>query len=165
MHSPAEEPLPSAEDSSVLPQSGAGPRTLLLSIRPHYAEMILSGSKRVELRKTRPLEAEAGSKALIYASSPAQAIVARFSVEKVVEKRPQELWPEVSEIAGVTKNEFDAYYGEANRAIGIFIHHLACLAAPFPLERLRTEMSGFTPPQSFRYMSQQQTRHIVGGAS
>ena len=44
---------------------------VLMSIRPQYAEAILSGEKTVELRRRRP-SFSAGTTVLIYSSAPLQ---------------------------------------------------------------------------------------------
>jgi predicted transcriptional regulator len=51
-----------------------GARTLLLSLRPRFADAILAGAKTVELRR-RPINARPGTAILLYASRPMMAIV------------------------------------------------------------------------------------------
>ena len=49
-------------------------RTLLLSLRPRFAQAILSGAKTVEVRR-RPVNAPPQTPIILYASSPTMAIV------------------------------------------------------------------------------------------
>ncbi len=49
-------------------------RSLLVSVKPVYARLILAGSKTVELRRVRP-NAVPGCQVLIYASSPTMEMV------------------------------------------------------------------------------------------
>ena len=51
--------------------------TYLMSIKPLFAEQILSGQKRYELRR-RAGEISAGSLVVLYASNPVKAIVGEF---------------------------------------------------------------------------------------
>ena len=47
-------------------------RTLLLSLRPRFADAILTGAKTIEVRR-RPVNASAGTPISLYASSPLRA--------------------------------------------------------------------------------------------
>jgi hypothetical protein len=58
-------------------------RTLLLSLRPQFADAILSGTKTVELRR-RPINAQSGTPILLYASRPTMAIRASRSKHQFV---------------------------------------------------------------------------------
>jgi hypothetical protein len=53
--------------------------------------------------------------------------------------------------AGVTYEEFDAYYEGVSTGIGIFFSELWRFPEPIQLEDLQEQMLGFHPPQGFRY--------------
>ena len=57
-------------------------RTLLLCLRPRFAEAILSGAKTVELRR-RPINTQPGTPILLYASSPTMAIVGTARLREI----------------------------------------------------------------------------------
>ena len=124
---------------------------ILLSIRPQYAEKIFNRSKTVELRRIRPKHLKKGTLVLLYVSSPIKSLVGAFKVERVVEMPLDELWQLVRSKAGVTCEEFEAYYGGVNRGVGIFISETWRLSEPIELEDLREQILNFHPPQGFRY--------------
>lgn len=65
---------------------------VLISIHPHHAEAILSGIKKVELRRV-PIREEFEFLAL-YATAPVKGIVGFCRVSRVVSAPPSLLWEE-----------------------------------------------------------------------
>jgi len=125
---------------------------LLLSIRPQYANKIFDGSKTVELRRIKP-KLEAEDWVLVYVSTPVQALMGMFQVDKVEESSPNRLWTRVRDRAGVTRKEFDLYYTGTDKAYGIYLKTTRQLSQPINLEYLKQVLSGFQPPQSYRYLT------------
>lgn len=126
--------------------------SLLLSIRPKYAEQIFNGVKTVELRRIKP-KLSCGDTVLVYVSSPTKALIGAFEVDRVIESSPQSLWNKVSDIAGVTEKEFTEYYDGTEKAYGIFIKKSWQLDTPLDLSNLKMKWKNFHPPQSYRYIS------------
>ena len=67
------------------------PDSILMSVRPQYAEKILRGEKTVELRRVRPRVAP-GDVIVMYVSSPEREVRALLQVEEVLEAHPAALW-------------------------------------------------------------------------
>lgn len=127
-------------------------RALLLSIRPKYAELIFSGRKKVELRRTRPRIGK-GDLALIYVSSPVKSLMGALLVTNVVELPPNKLWLKTNGRAAVNRAEYDEYFAGAKMGYAIEFSRCWQLAQPVSLTTLRARRRGFRPPQSFRYLS------------
>jgi predicted transcriptional regulator len=66
-------------------------RTLLLSLRPRFADTILSGAKTVELRR-RPINAQPHTPIILYASNPTMAIVGTARLGEVHAHTPAAAW-------------------------------------------------------------------------
>ena len=128
---------------------------LWLSIRPKYVEAILSGSKRVELRRKCP-RVEHGQ-ALIYATAPQMELVGSFEIASVTRAPLNLLWRSVKNIAGVSRSEFDAYFEGLEFGVSIKIGRLVKLKRPIPLSDLRRIWPAFQPPQGFRYLAGAET--------
>jgi len=126
-------------------------KVLLLSIRPKYAEKIFQGMKEVELRRVRP-NIQHGDHILVYVTSPIKALEGVLQVDYVIEGHPSELWPHVKNAAGVTRDEFDAYYDGADVGFGIFFKEAKRIINPISLDKLRKIFGNFHPPQSYRYL-------------
>lgn len=127
-------------------------RALLLSIRPKYADLIFSGKKKMELRRTRPRIGK-DDLALIYVSSPVKSLVGAILVTNVVELPPEALWAKARKKAAVTRVEFDEYFAGAEKAFAIEFSRCWELVEPVSLKTLRARRRGFHPPQSFRYLN------------
>ncbi len=57
---------------------------ILLSVHPKYADKIFERTKTVELLRVRPKLLEEGDLVLLYVSSPVQALVGAFKVDKII---------------------------------------------------------------------------------
>ena len=75
-------------------------RLMLLSIHPVYVEQILTGTKTVELRRTRP-DVAPGQPVVIYATTPAAALVATCRIDRVEIDSPQAIWTSSGSLAAV----------------------------------------------------------------
>lgn len=111
----------------------------------------MGGTKRVELRR-RCLRNDV-KQALIYASAPRMALVAKFRVETIIHESLGDLWTSIGHKSGVTKTEFDTYFHGLDAGFAIGIADLQILSNPISLSRLRSVWPGFHPPQGYRYLS------------
>jgi predicted transcriptional regulator len=137
---------------------------MLLSIKPQYAAKIFSGQKTVELRRIRT-RLNTGDLVLVYVSSPEKALFGTFEVESIshleLEELPKDLnkfWKEVKDKAGITPQEFETYYQGASLVVGIYLKNVKPLAVPIHLEKLRGKIPQFKPPQSYRYLNENEMK-------
>jgi predicted transcriptional regulator len=131
----------------------AKPQVLLLSIKPQFVQKILDGKKTVELRKVKPQLSD-GDFILIYESSPTKSLVGWFEVKEIICEKPQVLWKKVKEDAGITKEEFDAYYQKSSFGVAIRIEYRH--TAKLSLDTIRQWWANFRPPQSFHYLKEEE---------
>lgn len=134
-------------------------RTLLFSIRPEHALKIFEGTKKVELRRSRP-KLNDGDWVVVYASTPIQAVIGEVQVDRIIEEQPDALWEQVEKDAGISREQFDSYYMGTNKAYGIYLRTSRRLPIPVNLKSLRRAWSGFRPPQSYRYLTSDQVGSI-----
>lgn len=127
--------------------------TLLLSVKPQYANKIFEGTKTVELRRVRPKYLQQGDLVLIYVSSPVKALSGAFKVDKIVEKPLKELWRSVRKGAGISRQEFNEYYQGTSTGIGLFfkVENVWHFPEPIGLKALQEDNYNYHPPQGFRY--------------
>lgn len=124
---------------------------LLVSIKPQYAELILDGTKTVELRRVRP-HVQTGATVLIYASSPAMEMVGTATVAAVDVRDAEAIWAEHGSAAGIDRAAYDEYFAGSDQAVAITLTNVRPLRRRVPLTELRQRITGFNPPQSFRYL-------------
>ncbi len=127
--------------------------TILMSIRPQYADKIFNRTKTVELRRIKPKSLQEDDLVLVYVSAPVKSLVGAFKVESVIEASIATLWKNVRDHAGVSKSEFSNYYEGSKTGVAIFIKDVKLLSKPIQLAELQKRAEGFYPPQSFRYTS------------
>lgn len=121
---------------------------VLLSIKPEYAEKILSGEKRFEFRKVS-FENETVSSVVIYATKPVGKVVGEFEIAEIYRDKPSKIWAKTKKFAGIDKVFFDEYYEGRDVAVAISVGAVQKYQEPFDLSELG---AGITPPQSFRYL-------------
>jgi predicted transcriptional regulator len=129
----------------------AANRALVLSLRPRFAKAILDGSKTAELRRQR-VGAPPGTRVILYASSPAMAVVGTARISAVESLTPDMAWRHYRHRLGLLRTEFDDYLAGSSVACILSMQGVQSLDAPLPLKQLHHTVR-FRPPQSYRYLT------------
>lgn len=135
-------------------------RALLVSVKPVYADLLLSGAKTVELRRVRP-NVEPGCLVLLYASSPQMEMVATAQVATIASGGIDAIWRRHGEETGLDRLAYDRYFTGTRVAVAISLVDIQALRHGVPLAELRRRVSGFRPPQSFRYLAGAEAAVVV----
>jgi predicted transcriptional regulator len=128
------------------------PTSILLSIKPKFAEAILEGTKIFELRRTI-FRGQDVQRIVIYASRPVSRVVGECRIDNVLALEPTKLWSLTSFGAGVDRDFFDAYFH--GKKIGFALK----VSKPkrYAKARRLDEHCGLSrPPQSFCYLNSHQ---------
>lgn len=126
-----------------------GPKAILLSVKPRFAELILSGAKKVEFRRT--WAAKPVGLAVIYSSSPVQKIVGIVGLKGAVLASPSKVWTKCLALGpGLQRKELMEYFAGKEEAYGVLLGDVMLPAKPVLPKSL---FKGFRPPQSYRYLS------------
>jgi predicted transcriptional regulator len=127
-----------------------------LSVKPKYADLIVSGEKRVEFRRVWAAE-EVGLIA-IYTSSPVQRIVALVDVEDVVRASPQRLWRHCTSLGGgLTAHELADYFDGKAHGYAVLLGEVRKFKKPVDPRIL---FKTFSAPQSFRYLTATEIKRL-----
>jgi predicted transcriptional regulator len=137
-------------------------RYVLFSIRPFYAEKIISGNKTVELRRKFPEFGAAGSTALIYSTSPVSAITGIARIKSVFKLPLSKLWAAHGEAAYIAKNDFNGYFAGQSYGFAIILDSARQLKQQITASDLETEF-GIVPPQSYRYIAEERIALLNDG--
>jgi predicted transcriptional regulator len=132
-------------------------RAVLLSIKPKYVDLILAGSKRVELRRSWPSN-DIGVMVL-YSSAPIQRLVGLAFIDRVEECDFENLW-RIADAngGGVTYEELKTYVHGKKTSFGIMIQRVK--KAEVQVDP-KTLFPAFTPPQSFLYINPEDFQRII----
>lgn len=121
---------------------------ILLSIKPKYAESIISGNKRYEFRKI-VFKRNYIENVYIYCTSPVKRIIGSFKVGDIIEDRPIKLWEKLNKFSGLEEKEFFDYFKNIERGFAIEIKSIEKFEDPVDPVKL---IPSFVPPQSFYYV-------------
>lgn len=121
---------------------------VLLSIKPEYAEKILSGQKRYEFRKAIFKNPDVKT-VVIYATMPVGKVVGEFDFDEVLSDTPQAIWAETSKFSGITRKFFNSYFSGRGTAHAIKVSEVRRYQEPVSL---RDIIPGGVAPQSYRYL-------------
>ncbi len=124
---------------------------LLVSMKPQYAERILSGSKIIEIRR-KFSDKWIGCKAVLYSSSPQKALVGEATVRSITSGTPEEIWARFHTGIGCNSNEFSAYVGPATAVSAIELDDVFPYKEPITLSQISYLLGldeDLRPPQSY----------------
>ncbi len=88
--------------------------TILLSIKPEYANKILSGTKKYEFRKH--LAQGDINKIIIYSTSPEMKIIGEVEVLGTLSMKKTPLWEKTKSNAGISREKYREYFCDSNIA-------------------------------------------------
>lgn len=129
---------------------------ILLSVKPKFADLIIEGSKLVELRRSIP--ARPVGTIAIYSSSPTQCIVALADVRKTIEASPSKLWVIAKEHGGgLTKAELLAYFDKKITGFALMLENVRVFAKPVSPKKI---FKLFSAPQSFKYLTSKELQKL-----
>ena len=120
----------------------------IISLKPRYARLVLSGDKTVELRN-RIVRLTPGTLMWIYATRPMARVVGVAEIESVVHAGPSEIWRRFGEDICVDRNVFDSYIGDRERVSALVLRSVKRLGDFMTLERIRQSVRAFQPPQFY----------------
>lgn len=120
--------------------------TMLLSIKPEYAKLIMQGKKQFEFRKTKCRNGI--TRIVFYASSPQKEVVGEAEIDEILKDTPARIWKQTKEAAGISQKFFSQYYAGKDRAIAYRLKNVVVYDQPRALSEYGIEHA----PQSFVYI-------------
>lgn len=126
---------------------------LLISIFPVYANQIFDGTKTIEFRK-KAFQAQV-KKIVVYSTLPIGKIVGFWDFDGIEFKTPCEMWNQYSEVGGIEKVKFDAYFSNTDLAIGIKVKNPVRFNKPVSIDEISRK-----PPQAYTYLTEAEFNEI-----
>lgn len=121
---------------------------VLISLKPEYGDMMLSGSKTVELRN-RIVRIEPCTKVWIYVKRPIAKIVALANVEYVIHDEPLVVWTRFREQMCIEWVQFKEYVRDRDLVSAIVLYDITELPQPISIGGIRRVVRAFQPPQFY----------------
>lgn len=122
---------------------------ILISLEPRHARNILSGTKKVELRRRAP-RVLPGTVVWMYSKMPEGSVVGHATIKRIHEASPQYLWRRFKNQTGVSRAEFFEYFSHRSVGVAIELRDTRRLENPVSLKQLRSIDEFFQPPQFFK---------------
>jgi predicted transcriptional regulator len=124
---------------------------ILISLEPRFAESILTGAKRVELRR-RSMNIAFGATVWMYAKLPVGSVVGKARIKMLHSEAPKTLWRKYGAVSGISKEEFFDYFNGVSLGVALELVDAVRLNRAIPLNDLRERDERFHPPQFFARM-------------
>lgn len=121
---------------------------VLLSIKPEFAEKILSGEKCFEYRK-KVFKRRDVNTIIIYATQPVGKVIGEFSIKGILSAAPDIIWDMTQHSSGITQAFFDQYFQGRNEGYAIQVKKTKRYSEPLTLDNF---IPGKPAPQSFCYL-------------
>jgi predicted transcriptional regulator/GNAT superfamily N-acetyltransferase len=122
---------------------------LVFSIRPTFADRIINGRKKVEVRR-RFSNKWRGATALLYASSPLRQFVGEAIICDIITGPPETIWSDWKEELGCTSDEFGSYCCGAPQVSAIVFGDVKAFKDPIPRAQMEhLVQQDLKAPQSF----------------
>ena len=122
-------------------------KAVLLSIKPEFAEKIFAGTKKFEFRKII-FKHRNINKIIVYASSPIKKVIGEFIIDDIIIADIDTLWNTTYKYSGITKEVYQKYFKNKERAYAIKI----VKTIRYEKSRNLNEYNIKTAPQSFVYV-------------
>lgn len=122
-------------------------KSVLMSIKPEFANKIFEGTKKYEFRKVIFKNRDI-NRIVVYASFPVMKVIGEFMIGEILEMEIDELWKSTAEHSGISKDFFKAYYHGKEKGYAIRVAKVIKYEEPLTLE----ETFNVRPPQSFQYI-------------
>lgn len=141
----------------------------IISLKPRYADLILSGKKSVELRN-RIVKLKPGTTIWIYATRPVGRIVAFAKVKAVDYGEPTLIWKQFKNNICIKKTEFNSYTEDKKRVSAVTLTRVRelteALTETLTLDGIRGLTGAFQPPQFYAYLrSENELFEVLNGIS
>jgi predicted transcriptional regulator len=135
------------------------PKFLIISVKPEYAVKIVNHQKTIELRKNVP-NVSNGDYVIIYATMPVKTVVGFAKVKRIIKTTPNQMWGENEARLGISKKAFEEYYANSDVSVGIEFNSITKLNVGFSLQEIKKFIPKFTPPQTYKYLSNLQALRL-----
>ena len=104
-------------------------QSLILSVKPQWADAIISGTKSVEIRRSFSRKWE-GRRVALYATRPRRELVGDAQIAQVIVGSPEEIWRSYSGQVGCKWSEFKDYVQQRTQIFALLLVDVRPFAKP-----------------------------------
>ena len=133
----------------VIPIQMPKEQTLLMSLRPESAELILQGRKTGEFRRKFSKKYE-GATIVFYITRPVQQFMFTATITQVDHSQKKRLWNMSQQKCGISQVAFDHYLSGIDYGYAIHLSNIKLVPNQLVLENAKKVCPQLRPPQSFQ---------------
>ena len=122
--------------------------TILLSIKPEYADAIFAGTKKYEYR--RHIASENVEKIIVYSTAPIKQVIGEVEVTGILSMKMTPLWQLTKDNAGISREKYRQYFRNSKCAFAYVLKNPKLYSSPKELRDYAINQ----PPQSFVYIKE-----------
>lgn len=130
----------------------------LLSVRPHYAERILSKTKTVEIRRTHA-NLRSGDVLWLYATLPIGRIIGFARVVRVTRGNASSLWHAHGAATDIARGEFFSYLDGVREGTAICLERPVATAS-LTLNQMAQIRPNFHPPRVLTWLTDDESQRL-----
>ena len=131
------------------PKQMPNENTLLMSLKPEFAEMILKGNKTVEFRRKFSKRYE-GATIVFYITQPVKQFMFTATIVQVDHQQKSLLWNTHKAQGGISEDLFDRYFAGTEFGYAIQLSNVQNVPNKLSLERAQQISPQLRAPQSFQ---------------
>ena len=123
--------------------------TLLMSLKPEFADLILKGHKTVEFRRKFSKKYQ-GATIVFYITRPVMQFMFTATIAQVDHQQKTRLWETHKHHGGISADLFDRYFAGTDFGYAIQLSNIQDIPNPLGLKRAQQIYPQLRPPQSFQ---------------
>ena len=123
--------------------------TLLMSLRPEFAELVLQGRKTIEFRRRFSKKYE-GATIVFYITHPVKQFMFMATIARVDHRQKERLWDAYRDQGGIARTTFDQYFFGTGYGYAIQLSNVRRIPNQLGLKHAQEIYPGLRPPQSFQ---------------
>ncbi|HAU36312.1 MAG TPA: hypothetical protein DCX07_01160 [Phycisphaerales bacterium] len=137
-----------------MPKTLPQENTLLMSLRPEFAELMLRHRKTVEFRRKFSTK-HVGARVIFYVTHPVRQFLFMATIANVDHRPKKQLWTTHRAEGGVSKELFDHYFSGMENGYAIRLDNLQPIPNQLYLRDAQRVCPALRPPQSFQALEPQ----------
>jgi len=137
-----------------LPRQMPTEKTLLMSLRPEFAELILKGIKTVEFRRKFSKKYQ-GATIVFYITQPVKQFMFTATITQVDHQKKTRLWETHRHHGGISEALFDRYFSGTDFGYAIQLSNVQNIPNQLSLKSAQQIYPKLRPPQSFQRLERQ----------
>ena len=135
-----------------MPRTLPHENTILMSVRPEFAESMMQRRKTVEFRRMFSTK-HVGARVVFYVTHPVRMFLLTATIAGIDHRPKRQLWSEHRERGGISRDSFDYYFAGTENGYAIELEDLRPVPNQLCLKEAQRLCPTLRPPRSFQSLA------------